>query len=138
MKETKGELLELLEFELRFLEDGGYGRSTRTPWRATRTFQDSPSCLNFDDPSRPNACSECLLMRFVPKEHRNQDVPCWFIPLSANGETVDYYSRCCTQLELEEALGDWLRKKIHEIEAEFDNGQPLTEEDEEISRLAGT
>jgi len=129
MRQQNRELLELLKFELTFLEDGGYGRSTRTPWRPTRTFLDSPNCLNFDDPARPHPCSECMLMRFVPKEHQTENVPCWFIPVSANGETLDYYSRCGTQPELEEALGAWLRKKIHEIETEPENGQPvLTEE----------
>ena len=119
------ELLDLLNFELRFLEEGGYGRSPRMPWRATRTFQDSPSCLNFDDPVRPHPCSECQLMRFVPQQHRMEDVPCWFIPLSAKGETVDYYSRCGTQVELEDALGKWLRQTIQklEIEPEID-GRP--------------
>jgi hypothetical protein len=40
-------MLELLKFELKFVEDGGYGRSPRTPWpppyilgdpRAVRTW----------------------------------------------------------------------------------------------------
>jgi hypothetical protein len=140
MTQEKSDLLELLKFELKFLEDGGYGRSPRTPWRPTSTFQDSPSCLNFDDPSRPHPCSACLLMRFVPEERRKESVPCWFIPLSARGETIDYYSRCGTQLELEEALGEWLRDAIHKIEsAPEDNEQPSArEEEKEICRLAGT
>jgi len=140
MKQANRDLLELLKFELKFLEDGGYGRSTRTPWLPTRTFQDSPSCLNFDDPSRPHPCSECLLMRLVPEERRNENVPCWFIPLSARGETIDYYSRCGTQLELEESLGEWLRRAIHKLESEpEDNAQSAERADEEeISRVAGT
>lgn len=121
MTQEKHELLELLKFELRFLEEGGYGRSPRTPWRPTRTFQDSPSCLNFDDPARPHPCGECQLMRFVPEKHKAEDVPCWFIPLSVKGETVDYYSRCGTQVELEDALGKWLRKAIHKIETETES-----------------
>ena len=54
MTDENRALLEMLKFELRFLEEGGYGRSPRTPWKPTRTFQDSPSCLNFDDPARPH------------------------------------------------------------------------------------
>ena len=139
MTQANRELLDLLKFELKFLEDGGYGRSTHTPWRPTRTFQDSPSCLNFDDPARPHSCSECVLMRFIPREHQKENVPCWFIPLNVNGETVDYFSRCGTQLELEDALGGWLRKKIHEIETEAENGQQFsTEEEQETGRIAGT
>jgi len=140
MMQAKSDLLELLKFELKFLEDGGYGRSPRTPWLPTRTFQDSPSCLNFNDPSRPHPCSACVLMRFVPEQWKNENVPCWFIPLSASGETIDSYSRWGTQLELEEALGEWLRNTIQKIESEpeamFKTAKG--EEEEEISRLAGT
>jgi len=138
MRQTNRELLDLLKFELKFLEDGGYGRSPRAPWRATRTFQDSPSCLNFNDPARPHPCGKCLLMRFVPEERRNESVPCWFIPLSAKGETVDYYSRCGTQLELEEALGQWLREAISKIESEQEDAEQLSEKEQEICRLVGT
>ena len=49
MSDDKRDVLEVLKFELSFLEQGGYGRSVRTPWKATSVFQDSPSCLNFND-----------------------------------------------------------------------------------------
>src|ERR1700758_303118 len=61
MSDEKRDVLEVLKFELDFLEQGGYGRSVRTPWKATATFQDSPTCLNFNDAERPHPCSECLL-----------------------------------------------------------------------------
>jgi len=139
MTQQERDVLEMLKFELKFVEDGGYGRSTRTPWKATRTFQDSPSCLNFDDPTRPHPCSDCMLMQFVPQERKNEDVPCWFIPLSKNGETADYYSRCGTQLELEEALAGWLRNQIRRIEeGGLVKVQIPSEEDVEVCRLAGT
>ena len=118
MAEDKRDLLETLQFELKFLEDGGYGRSPRTPWRASNAFQDSPTCLNFNDPTRPHPCSECLLLKFVPEERKAENLPCWFIPLTAIGETVNYYANCGTQLELEEALAAWLRKTIRSIELE--------------------
>jgi len=118
MAEDKRDLLETLKFELKFLEDGGYGRSPRTPWRASNAFQDSPTCLNFNDPTRPHPCSECLLLKFVPEERKAENLPCWFIPLTAIGETMNYYANCGTQLELEEALAAWLRKTIRSIELE--------------------
>ena len=49
MSDDKRDVLEVLKFELQFLEQGGYGRSVRTPWKATSMFQDSPSCINFND-----------------------------------------------------------------------------------------
>ena len=111
------EILELLRFELKFLEDGGYGRSPRTPWRPSNAFEDSPTCLNFYDASRPHPCNECLLMQFVPKERQDEGVPCRFIPLTEMGETVEDFYRGGTQIELEEALKGWLRKEISRMEA---------------------
>ena len=119
---TQGErdLLDLLKFELKFLEDGGYGRSPHAPWRRQTAFEDSPTCLNFGDPTRPHPCTECLLMRFVPREHHKDQVsPCRHILLTDNGDTIDYFYRCGTQLgllKLEEALASWLRKQISRIE----------------------
>lgn len=116
MAQDERDLLDLLTFELKFLEDGGYGRSPRTPWLRQRAFEDSITCPNFGDPSRPQPCSECLLMRFVPSEFKDQDSPCRLIPLNDKGETIDYFYRFGTQLELEEALAGWLRQQISRIE----------------------
>jgi hypothetical protein len=116
MREDNRELLELFKFELKFLEDGGYGRSPRTPWRPPYVFEDSLTCLNFADPSRPHPCRECLLMKFVPDEQKRESSPCRFIPLTEKGETVDYFYRCGTQPDLEAALADWLRAQISRIE----------------------
>ena len=118
MSDDKRDTLEVLKFELSFLEQGGYGRSVRTPWKATSAFQDSPSCLNFNDPARPHPCSECLLMDLVPPESRQEDIPCHFIPLNNLGETLDSLERHAPQLELEEALKNWLRLTIARLENE--------------------
>ena len=118
MSDDKRDVLEVLKFELAFLEQGGYGRSVRTPWKATSVFQDSPSCLNFNDPSRPHPCNECLLTDFVPRESRSEGIPCHFIPLNAHGETVDSLERHAHQLEMEEALKTWLRSTIARLERE--------------------
>src|ERR1700731_2109661 len=112
MSDDKRDVLEVLKFELSFLEQGGYGRSVRTPWKATSVFQDSPSSLNFNDPARPHACNECLLTDRVPPESRHEDIPCHFIPLNNLGETVDSLERHAHQLELEEAMKNWLRLTI--------------------------
>ena len=78
---------EVLQFELDFLEQGGYGRSVRRPWQPKVMFMDSPTCLNFNDPERPHACTGCVLMDFVPEGARSERVPCHHIPLTASGET---------------------------------------------------
>jgi uncharacterized small protein (DUF1192 family) len=112
------DILEVLKFELNFLEQGGYGRSVHTPWRPTSIFQDSITCLNFGDPARPHPCSECLLMQFVPHDLQGEQVPCHHIALNDKGETVDSMSAWDTQRELEEQVKRWLRATIQRIEAE--------------------
>ena len=111
------DILELLKFELNFLEQGGYGRSVRTPWKPTSIFQDSLSCINFGDPERARPCSECLLMDFVPAASREEDVPCHHIPLNEKGETVDRIERYDNQQEVEEKFKAWLRATIARLEA---------------------
>jgi hypothetical protein len=118
MSHKHRDILDILRFELRFLEEGGYVRSTHAPWRAPYIFEDSPSCLNFRDPARPHPCSECLLTQLVPPEFRELDVPCRFIPLNDKGQTVDSLYRTGTQKEMSEALRDWLGREIRRIEAE--------------------
>lgn len=118
MSDDKRDILEVLKFELNFLEQGGYGRSVRTPWKPTSMFQDSLSCINFNDPERPHPCNECLLTDFVPHDRQGEGVPCHFIPLNQDGETVDSMERQYNQVELEEAVKNWLRAKIQHIERE--------------------
>jgi len=133
------EMLELLRFELKFVEDGGYGRSTRTPWRPPYIFEDSVSCLNLGDPARTYPCSECQLMKFVPGELQSESSPCRFIPLNEKGETIDYFYRCGTQFELEEALAGWLRAQIARIEQQLANStDPLLKRRVEFWKLPET
>ncbi|MGA1999979.1 MAG: hypothetical protein ABSG52_08295 [Terriglobales bacterium] len=112
------DVLEVLKFELNFLEQGGYGRSVHAPHTPTRIFQDSISCLNFSDPQRPHPCSECMLIDFVPESCRNENVPCHHIPLSPAGETVATLDSRDRQQKLEEAVIVWLRAVIARMEKE--------------------
>jgi len=116
MSDDQRDILEVLKFELSFLEQGGYGRSVRTPWKPTSIFEDSPSCLNFNHAARPHACGECLLNELVPEKAQTEDVPCHHIPLNAAGETVYTMERQRNQIEMEEALKEWLRDAISRIE----------------------
>jgi hypothetical protein len=118
MAQDNRDILDVLKFELGFLDDGGYGRSPRTPWRAPAIFEDSPICPNFCDPSHAHPCKECLLARFVPEGKKCADVPCRFIPLTADGQTVEDLYRTGSHAELEESLANWLRTQIARIENE--------------------
>ncbi len=118
MAKDNRDLLEVLRFELNFIEQGGYGRSVRTPWKPTSIFQDSLSCLNFSDPQRSEPCEACVLMSLVPAECRNETVPCHHIALNDAGQSLDELNRGYNQQELEEAVVAWLRKTIDKLERE--------------------
>jgi len=108
--------LEVLKFELQFLEAGGYGRSPREPRKPPFVFEDSLSCLNSCAQTDRQPCTNCLLMQFVPAGSRSEEVPCRHIPLNQAGETVQSFYRQRTQIELEEALASWLRATIRHLE----------------------
>jgi hypothetical protein len=127
MKTDSRNLLDVLKFELEFLEQGGYGRLPRESWRARLVFEDSPTCMNFNSKDR-EPCSECLLMQFVPENERTEQTPCIHIPLSPSGETVESLYRTGTQQEIEEALGTWLRATIQGLEAKGANSTVLRRE----------
>jgi len=110
--------LEMLKFELNYLEKGGYGRSPREPWRAHFVFEDSPTCINYDQKDHPSPCRECFLMEFVPPEDRKQAVPCRHIPLTEKGETLDSLYRWSDQNEIENAMKRWLLATIGKLEIE--------------------
>ncbi len=88
MSEDKRDVLDVLRYELNFVEQGGYGNWYSTPWGPASIFQDSQSCLNHGDPTRSHACHECLLYDFVPEQFRTEDVPCHHIPLTGKGVTI--------------------------------------------------
>jgi hypothetical protein len=118
MKTDERDILELLKDELDFIEKGGYGRSVRTPWQSKSTFQDSLSCINNGDPNRAHPCNECHLLNFVGTEHRTEEVPCHFIPLNTDGETIEDLELQDNQAKLEREVSQWLRARIKEIEEE--------------------
>jgi hypothetical protein len=125
MSTDKRDILEVLRAELELIEQGGYGRSVRTPWKPTSTFQDSLTCINFGYPYRAHPCDECFLNEQVPPERRSEVVPCHHIPLDAEGETIETLELKDNQPLLEEKVKEWLRAKIREIEEER-AGQPAT------------
>ena len=118
MAQDGRDILDVLRFELNFLLDGGYGRSPRSPWRAPAIFEDSPICPNFCDVAHAYPCESCLLAQFVPQAQGDEHVPCRFIPLNDEGQTLEDLYRSGNQIELEQALASWLRAQIARIERE--------------------
>ena len=117
MHKDERDLLDVLKFELAFLEKGGYGRSPREPWRPRYIFEDSPSCMNYDCKDNPEPCSHCVLTQLVPPDLRNEKIPCRHIPLNALGENLDSLYRYDDQREIEETVENWLRATIAKLEA---------------------
>lgn len=116
MAKDDRDILELLKEELAFVEQGGYGRSVRTPWLPKSAFQDSLTCINYADPNRTHPCSECRLIDFVGSEHLSDEIPCHYIPLNEAGETIADLEAKGNQARLEATLKAWMRAKIKQIE----------------------
>jgi hypothetical protein len=116
MAKDDRDILEVLKEELDFIDKGGYGRSVRTPWNPKSAFQDSLTCINYGYPYRAHPCNECHLLDFVSPEHQGAEVPCHFIPLSADGETIEDLEDEGNQAKLERKIRDWLTARIKEIE----------------------
>lgn len=118
MAKDDRDILEVLKDELTFIEQGGYGRSVRTPWQARSAFQDSLTCINYADPNHTHPCHECHLLDFVSPEHQSDEVPCHFIPLNETGETIETLELEDNEAKLERKVKDWLRARIRQIEEE--------------------
>jgi hypothetical protein len=122
MPRTSQNLLETLKQELRFLEGGGYQHVAAHYWKPVSVFQNSPACPNVDDPSRSVPCNECAFHDLVPPHQRDETVPCHFIPLNQEGESIHSMERQYSQEELLEAVGTWLRTMIQKLEHDTSHG----------------
>jgi hypothetical protein len=123
MQKDERDLLDVLKFELEFVEKGGYGRSPREPWRPQFIFEDSPTCMNYDCKENPGPCSDCVLMHWIPDERREDKAACRHIPLGRSGETLDSLYRYGDQQEIEGAVSTWLRATISQLEAQRKSGR---------------
>jgi len=114
MSEDRRSVLEVLRYELNFLEQGGY-RKKIVEGESLSPFQESLSCLNFGEPLRPHACHECLLYDFVPATARTEEIPCHHISLDPAGHTIAGLLNANKPLDLERSLKVWLRGTIAEV-----------------------
>jgi hypothetical protein len=111
---------------LAFIEHGGYGRSVRTPWLPKSAFQDSLTCINHSDPARTRTCNDCHLIDFVATEHRSEEVPCHFITLNDDGETIEDLEAKGNQSRLENTLKQWMKARIKHMEEEAAKSEATT------------
>lgn len=113
---TPSDLLQILRYELNFLEQGGYNKEQGgCPPKVP--FQGSHTCLNFEKPIHPHTCRECPLFNFVPEGARTENIPCHQISL-AHGQTVATLMALNDKSKLYKAISDWLRAEITKLEAQ--------------------
>jgi hypothetical protein len=132
MRANLRDVVEMLKIEKSILQDGGYGRSVRTPWKENRLFRDSVICLNLGEEMARIPCRECLLWDFVPAEHRAEEIPCHFIPLNEMKETVYSLEQAGKREDAEQALLDWLNQTIGQLE------KRLAEEEQSVPPVRQT
>ena len=126
---TAENTLSTLKQELEFLNQGGYRKpigsrqplfcmETSAEWRQPSFFEDSPSCIK----QRYCPCNsegDCVLLGFVPDEHRHEAVPCRHIPLNDQGETINSLDRTTTHEKIEGTLRGWLVKTIERLQTKL-------------------
>jgi hypothetical protein len=109
MLKDERDVLEVLNSELEYLRNRCYSKRESI-------FEDSPTCLNFGHRNNPTPCSGCVLIDFVPPQHRSQKFPCRHIPLDDSGQTLDTLYRHSDQRDVEETVCNWLQQKIQQLE----------------------
>ena len=119
MPVDRKDIIDQLKLQRDILRNGGYGRSVRTPWKPTRLFRDSVTCLNFDEVVKRHPCNECVLSEWVPENHRDEDIPCHFIPLTEGGDSIASLEEAQDREEAEKTLLGWLDSVIEHLEAEL-------------------
>jgi len=113
------QIIDQLKLQRDILKSGGYGRSVRTPWKPTKLFRDSVTCLNFDEVVKRHPCNECLLWDWVPENHRDEDIPCHFIPLNDRGDSIASLEDAEDREAAENALLSWLDSVLEHLEAKL-------------------
>jgi hypothetical protein len=114
----KQDLLYLLKLEMSIIQGGGYGRPVMVSWRNITLMRDCVTCLNVVGLEPEHRCGECFLIEHVPESHRLENIPCHFIPLNKNGETIETLDRQGRHKEAQKALLDWIRATIRRLEDE--------------------
>jgi hypothetical protein len=116
MSQDLREVLQILRFELNYLEQGGFERD-RALLGTQSPFLGTFACINFGDPLRRYACRDCCLHQFVPEDKQNEEFPCHYIPLTSSGETIASLIEKNDPGRLVIALEHWLRSTIARLEA---------------------
>jgi hypothetical protein len=115
-EQTENRLLfRVLRDEAAFFDSEGYGKPFRGQWRPTLLLRDSPACINYRDSGRQNSCRDCPLFSMVPAEQQASLIPCHYIQLNPQGETIaDLYTQGTQEL-LDQRYRNWLDEKLKDL-----------------------
>ncbi len=116
MPQDLRDVLQILRYELNYLEQGGFTGTGHCMGRNLRSWEHY-ACINYGDPLRSHACRECILHQFVPEDKQTEEFPCHYIPLNASGETIAELIEKNDPHRLVIALEHWLRTTIARLEA---------------------
>ncbi len=128
------EIIDQLKLERSILKDGGYGSSVRTPRKEETLFRDSVTCLNVGEAEKVHPCNECILWEWSSPQHRNEDIPCHFIPLNERGDTIHSLESAGERDKAESAVLEWLDSTIAELEEQLVRQQASVIETKGASR----
>jgi hypothetical protein len=117
MAQDSSEVLQILRFELNYLEQGGFDRD-RSLLGTDSPFLGTTACINFGDPLRTHTCRECLLHQFVPQNKQSEDLPCHYIQLNSSGETIAGLLENGDPQRMVTALEEWLRSTIAKLDTQ--------------------
>jgi hypothetical protein len=117
MASDKADLIRLLEAELDLIEGGGYGQPAGEATAERPMFYHSLVCINhWQVPDHDSECHDnCVLLDAVPGSHRNEKLPCHFIPLNAAGDTVQSLEQAGDRDQVQEQVKQWLRATIQRL-----------------------
>ncbi|MCW5980664.1 MAG: hypothetical protein KIT09_21470 [Bryobacteraceae bacterium] len=126
MADDKSELIRLLEAELDVIESGGYGSPAGQPGQEKPMFYHSLACINhwLVPGHEPECHDDCVLLPWVPEQHKSEALPCHFIPLNPSGDTVKSIEQKGSRERMEEEVKRWLRATIKKLKEEQASGLP--------------
>jgi len=113
------EIISQLKLERDILKDA-QGRPRSAPSKDDRLFRDSILCLNFNVDFERHPCNQCLLWDWVPDKHRYEAIPCHFIPLNQQGQSIADLEAAGKREEAEQALLAWLQASIQKLEGQLE------------------
>lgn len=120
MPNKRSDKIRLLEAELELIEGGGCGLPAGEPMAERPMFYHSLVCINhWQVPGHGDECHDnCVLLDAVPEGHRDEKLPCHFIPLNSAGDTVQALEQGGDRERTQDEVKKWLRATIASLKAE--------------------